>query len=147
MTVVPPSRSRPSTRVALGILTVMQATIGLWALLAPAHFFASFPGLGQVWVATLPPYNEHLTRDVGALSLGLTVVGAHAVISANRSASRVAALAYLVYTVPHAVFHAWHLDHLTTGGAVAQSAGFALQLVLAVVVLVTARRGVRVGLD
>jgi hypothetical protein len=40
---------------------------------APAGFFSRFPFAGHAWVALLPPYNEHLVRDVGALSLALIV--------------------------------------------------------------------------
>ena len=61
-------------RAGLIVLAVMQGLVGVWALLGPESFYADFPGAGHAWVALLPEYNEHLTRDVGALSLALTVV-------------------------------------------------------------------------
>ncbi len=54
---------RLGVAVALG---VPQVLIGLWALLAPKHWFDNFPGFDPRVVAAEPPYNEHLSRDVGA---------------------------------------------------------------------------------
>ena len=84
-------------------LTVSQLVIGGWALLAPTRFFTAFPAAGRTWVALLPPYNEHLVRDVGALSLALAVVLARATVTADRPLIRVAAVAFAVYTVPHSL--------------------------------------------
>jgi hypothetical protein len=60
--------------LTLGGLAISQTMLGLWALLAPAGFYRHFPAAGHARVALLPPYNEHLVRDVGALSLSLTVL-------------------------------------------------------------------------
>ena len=62
--------------VVLGllILAATQALVGVWALPAPRAFYNGFPLPGHPWVALLPPYNEHLVRDVGAFNLALTVV-------------------------------------------------------------------------
>lgn len=71
--------ARTVLRVGLAVLAAMQALVG-WALVAPREFYDGFPIAGHAWVALLPPYNEHLVRDVGAFSLALTVVlGAAAV--------------------------------------------------------------------
>jgi len=48
--------------------------VGFWALLAPRSFYDDFPGGGRSWVSALPPYNEHLVRDVGGLPSNLAVV-------------------------------------------------------------------------
>lgn len=113
------------------MLAVSQVVIGGWSLLAPRHFFLAFPSAGHAWVALLPPYNEHLVRDVGALSLALAVVLAAGTVTADRRLVRVAAVAFAVYTVPHTLFHGGHLGGFTPGDAAAQMAGFGLQLLLA----------------
>lgn len=40
----------------------------------PRSFYDDFPGGGIAWVSVDGPYNEHLIRDIGAWSLGTTVV-------------------------------------------------------------------------
>jgi hypothetical protein len=123
-----------AARAGLAILAVFQGVIGVWALLAPASFYRSFPMSGHAWVSLLPPYNEHLIRDVGELSLALTVVLTAAAATGQRLLSAVAVGALAVYTVPHAVFHALHLEGFGTVDAVAQTVGFAVQLLVAAVV-------------
>ena len=119
-----------AVRAGLAILAVLQGVVSVWALLAPASFYASFPVAGHAWVSLLPPYNEHLIRDVGALSLALTVVLAAAAVTGEWLLSAVAIGALAVYAVPHAVFHALHLEGFRTSDAVAQMAGIGLHLVV-----------------
>ena len=121
-------------RVGLGILAALEAMVGVWALFAPISFYRNFPLPGHAWVSMLPPYNEHLTRDVGELSLALTVLLGAAAVTGQRLLSVVAIIATAVYAVPHAVYHALHLEGFPTGDAVAQMVGIALQLVLTGVV-------------
>jgi hypothetical protein len=125
---------RVVVRVGLGSLAAAQALVGGWAAAAPSGFYTRFPADRHGWVALLPPYNEHLVRDVGTLSLALTVVLAVAVISCHRLLVRTAVAAFLVYAVPHTAFHGLHLDGFPAGDATAQMAGFAIQLLLAVAV-------------
>ena len=122
-------------RVCLGALTLAQAVIGFWALLAPAAFYSGFPAAGHAWVAMLPPYNEHLVRDVGALSLAVSVLLAAALVTAERRIVLVAVVAYSVYALPHTVFHGLHLESFPRFDAVSQMAGFAFQLLLVAAVL------------
>ena len=133
-----PARQARTTSVAvragLWILAALEALVGVWALLAPTSFYRSFPLPGHTWVSLLPPYNEHLTRDVGELSLALTVVLVAAAVTGQWLLSVVAIIASAVYAVPHAVYHALHLDGFPTGDAVAQMVGIALQLVVVAVV-------------
>jgi hypothetical protein len=117
-------------RVLFGILAVLQGVIGVWALLAPKSFYSSFPIAGHAWVSLLPPYNEHLTRDVGELSLALTVVLGAAALTGRRLLSVVALVAVAVYAVPHAIFHVLHLEGFPASDAAAQSIGIGLQLVV-----------------
>lgn len=134
---------RAVVRVSLGALAAAQAAVGAWAAVLPASFYTRFPAVGHGWVALLPPYNEHLVRDVGTLSLALTVVLAAAAITCWPPLVRTAVTAFLVYAVPHTAFHATHLEGFATGDATAQMAGFALQLVLAVAAGVATARPAR----
>jgi hypothetical protein len=131
------------TRVLLGFLALTEAVIGVWALFAPASFYRSFPGAGQAWVSLLPPYNEHLITDIGELSLALAVVLAAAAVTGQWLLGAVAIVAFAVYTVPHVIFHSLHLEGFSRGNAIAQTVGFVLQLVMAVVVVLLLWRGRR----
>ncbi|MGI8794435.1 MAG: hypothetical protein ACR2H3_14890 [Acidimicrobiales bacterium] len=113
-------------RLALGLLALNAAQIGLWAALAPANWFRTFPGFGQAWAAVDGPFNEHLTRDVGNLFLALTVVTVIAAFRPERLMVRTAAAAWLVMSVPHFAYHASHTDLLPTSSAVMSLAGLAL---------------------
>ncbi len=128
-------------RLGFGFLALSQGVVGVWALLGPDSFFRQFPGTGVGWVALLPPYNEHLVRDVGALSLAVTVLLVYAAVRPEPRTARLAVLAFAVYAVPHTIFHALHLEGFPTADAVMQMTGFALQLALVVVLcLATIRR-------
>ncbi len=97
-------------------------------------FYTSFPIAGHGWVALLPPYNEHLIRDVGEFSLALTVVLGAAAVTGQWLLSIVAICALALYAVPHAVYHALHLEGFSTADAAAQMVGIGLQLTLVGVV-------------
>lgn len=118
-------------RGGLLILAAMQALVGTWALSAPRAFYDGFPLPGHAWIALLPPYNEHLVRDVGAFNLALTVVLGAAALTLDRTMIRVALLALAVFAVPHAVFHAGHLAGFPPADALAQTVGTVLHLILA----------------
>ena len=125
----PPGRGRRRLlRVGLGCLALSQGVIGGWALFGPDSFYRRFPGGAVGWVSLLPPYNEHLVRDVGALSLALTVLLAYAGVRPEPRTVRLVLVAFAVYAVPHAVFHAGHLEDFPATEATAQTAGFAVQL-------------------
>ncbi len=117
-------------RAGIAVLAASSTVAGGWALFAPRAFFDYFPGAGHAWVATLPPYNEHLTRDVGALNLAFAVLLAWTMTAADRRLTRAALGAYLVYAVPHFVFHAMHPMGLPPGDLLAQ------MVTLAIVVLI-----------
>jgi hypothetical protein len=116
-------------RVALALLALSAAFVGFWALLAPSSFYTSFPGLGFTWVSEAGPYDEHLVRDVGALYLALLVVTVLAVLRPVVVRPWVAGLAWLVFGVPHLVFHAAHAG---PGDAV-ELAALAVSVLLAAV--------------
>ena len=97
-------------RVLLVIVGVGNAVVGFWAALAPHSFFDDFPGAGRHWVAVDGPFNEHLVRDVGTLNLALAAVALAALLRSSRYLVQVLAGAELVYTLPHLLYLAAHLD-------------------------------------
>jgi hypothetical protein len=119
-------------RPGLILLTAAAVVVGAWALFAPESFYDDFPGGGRAWVSVLPPYNEHLVRDVGALNVAVAVMVGGAAYYMDRRLIDVALVAYLVYAVPHFFFHMFHLEDLSTGDQVLQmlSLGFAVALPL-----------------
>lgn len=127
---------RVSSLVRLGVV-LLAASVALpavWALLSPQSFFSDFPGLGQHWVRAFPPYNEHLVRDVGSFYLAFAVLMGAAAYTADRRLIRVSLITYLVFSIPHAVWHGQHAagDGVTEkwGSVVALGAGALLSLVL-----------------
>ncbi|WP_051499136.1 hypothetical protein [Nocardia sp. BMG51109] len=96
------------TTVALWFLAVQGVVVGLWAIVAPGAWYRSFPGFGLNWVAGDGPYNHHLAADVGAFFLGLAVVTAAALYYGDSLLGRVAGLGWLVFGVPHLIYHAAH---------------------------------------
>lgn len=122
-------------RLALLVLAGNELLVGLWALALPRSFYADFP-TGTGWVALLPPYNEHLVRDVGGLSLGFAVLLAAAALWPQPTLTRVAMLAWLTAAVPHLAFHLTHLHGFDPSDAFAQSAGLILAVIIPAWVLV-----------
>lgn len=121
-------------RGGFGVLSASQVVVGIWALVFPSSFFADFPaGLG--WVALLPPYNEHLTRDVGGLSLGFAVMFAATVVHPHRQLATVSLVGWLTAVVPHLVFHVTHLEGFDARDAVAQTFGLAIVVVIPILLL------------
>jgi hypothetical protein len=122
-------------RVLLAILSVSGATVGAWAAFAPRAFYDNFPGLGQIWVSVDGPYNEHLVRDVGSLNLALAVLSVCALVSLARSTTVATGLAWLVYGVPHFVYHARHLGPFDGTQGIAVLSSVASTSVVALVIL------------
>jgi hypothetical protein len=91
-------------------LAFSAALVGVWAVLAPHHFYDAFPLPGRGWVSMLGPYNEHLVRDVGGLYLALLVVSLWTAARPSRELARVCGAAWLASGVPHVIYHAGHLS-------------------------------------
>jgi hypothetical protein len=116
-------------QVSAAVLALTAADVGVWAYFAPRSFYASFPSFGRHWISPLGPYNEHLTRDVGALYLALLAISVWAVARPQAENMRLVGVAWLTFSVPHLAFHLLHLDMFNTvdqvgnvvslGGAVA----------------------------
>lgn len=125
-------------RVLLALLAISSAVVGVWAQFFPVSFYDDFPGAGRHWVATDGPYNEHLVRDVGGLNLALTVVLVAALVSLSPTLVRVAAAAYLVYALPHFVYHLHHLDLYDTADKIGNAVSLGSSVVAPVVLLLLA---------
>jgi hypothetical protein len=130
-------------RIGLAVLGFPALVIGVWAAFLPRSFYEDFPGLGRMWVAPDGPYNEHLVRDVGELNLALFVVTAVALVTLGPWLVRAVLAGWLVYSVPHLVYHLRHMDPFATDDQVSIGASLALVPILAVVLLVVEIRAPR----
>lgn len=124
------------TTACLALLGLVGLELGLWATFSPRSFYDDFPGGGRSWVAADGPYNEHLVRDFGALNLALTAVVVVALVTRAPAAIRAAALAWLVFSVPHLVYHVRHRDLYDMDDKVLNLVSLTGAVVLALVVLV-----------
>lgn len=110
--------SLASTRVRLGTLialAVPQLVVGIWALVAPQHWFDTFPGIAPHLVAAEPPFNRHLATDVGAGFFATGVALGVAAAWGHRAAIQMALLTYVAFAVPHMLYHAARPAALLTG--------------------------------
>jgi hypothetical protein len=123
--------SNPVLRAGVWFLTVVEVVVGLVATLAPRAFYDYVP-----WVNLMPPYSEHLMRDYGAMNLALALVFVVAATTMERRLVRLALVAYLLFAIPHLVFHVMHLDNFTTVAAVGQTALLAVAVLLPVALLI-----------
>jgi hypothetical protein len=129
-----------ATRVLVVIVGVGNAVVGLWAAVAPHSFFDDFPGAGRHWVAVDGPFNEHLVRDVGVLNLALAAVALAVLLRPSRYLIQVLAGAELVYTLPHLLYHAAHLDLFDTSDKVALMVSLAITVLAPIGLLLSSSR-------
>ena len=127
-------------RVGLVLLGLPQLLIGAWATFAPSGWFDNFPGAGRNWLPLYGPYDEHLVADVGSTFLALGVLLFLAAVWMDRRVVIAAVVAYLVYQVPHTIFHLANDDVLSSGDQVANGITLVLANVLAIAILVSLRR-------
>ena len=128
------TRYRFEARAALVQLAVIQGALGIYALFFPGSFFEDFPfGLG--WVDALPPFNEHLTRDVGGLFLATAIMMGAAAIRLERRWVVISLLAFLAFSLPHTIWHTFNLDPYSTGNAIAHIVTLAATVLLPLGVL------------
>jgi hypothetical protein len=112
--------------VALGLLQVID---GLYALFAPVSFYEDFP-LGRGWVEALPEYSEHLVRDVGGLFLATGGVLLAAAWWFERRLVIVALASFLLFSLPHTIYHLFNLGPYSTGDAIANAVGLIATVLL-----------------
>jgi hypothetical protein len=135
-------RHRGAVRFLLLALGIPQGLIGAWALFAPRSFYDDFPAGTDGWVNALGPFDEHLVTDVGALFIGLAVLLAIAAFTLHRTTVVAAAVTWLVFSVPHTVWHFFNLEAYGTSDAIANSVTLGWTVAGGVLLLVLARRGV-----
>jgi hypothetical protein len=91
-------------------------------------------------VIGLGPYNEHLTRDVGGLYLALLAISLWAVLRPSAETFGLVGAGWLVFSVPHLIFHLNHLDMLDTANRIGNVVALGGTLMLAVLLLWPASR-------
>lgn len=121
-------------RAGLGFLATTQLAVGVWALVFPVSFFAlEVVGMGM-------PFNEHLMRDYGAMTLASAVVLTAATVRMRRRTAQTALVMYLTWAVPHFVVHLTMLDHLAPSTAVLLMTALGLAIAVAAALLALAGR-------
>ena len=95
-------------RIGLAAFAAIELVLGIWTALFPRSFYNDVPTVNLT-----PPYSEHLMRDFGLATLALAVVLGAAAIWPTTKFAIVALIAYLVFALPHLVFHAEHVDRAT----------------------------------
>jgi hypothetical protein len=132
-------RQRRWLRGGMAVMAVTPALVGIWASVSPRGFYDNFPGAGHHWVSAVGPYDEHLVRDVGALYLGSLVLLALAWVWLDRRLVQAALISYAVAALPHLIYHLTALDGFSTGDAVAEIGGLALNVILPLGLLTVTR--------
>jgi AhpD family alkylhydroperoxidase len=130
---------RAITRVGLLLLGLPQALIGLWALVATRDWFETFPGAGHSWLPAYGAYNEHLATDVGATFVAIGLLLVLAAVYLERRLVQVALITYLVFEIPHFVYHLGADDRLSNGDQIASATTLALTVLLALALLASTR--------
>jgi hypothetical protein len=130
-----------TTRVAAVILAVSAAVVGGYAEFAPRSFYDNFPLSSHPWIAPTGPYNEHLVRDVGSAYLALFVLSVWVVVRRTREVTLVAGSVWTAFSLPHFIFHMFHLDEFGTADKIGNIVALGATLLLGLVLLVPERRG------
>jgi hypothetical protein len=120
-------------RVALALLALNELVVGAWNQFAPESFYGTFPT-----VDLTPPFSEHYARDFGGATLGIAVLLVIAFIRPRGAFVLPAGIAYTVFSIPHFVFHAVHLEEATSSEAAFLLLGNGLAAALGVLVILLA---------
>ena len=111
---------RRRVRAGLLALALIAAILGGWQFLAPRAFYDAFPLRDTPWVSLLPPFNDHLLRDVGEGNLAFAVLFLWAARTLERGLVRASLAAWLVAATLHLAYHGLHLAPFAPGTAAAQ---------------------------
>jgi hypothetical protein len=131
-----------AARAGLALIAAGNAELGIWGLVAPHSLYRNYPGAGRHWISALGPYNEHLVRDFAAAELGFAVLLIAAAIWFGPRLVLAAGVAFLTATIPHVAYHLTTTGSFSTADNVASLGAFALEIVLVVLAIVTAQKGV-----
>ena len=126
--------------MGLLFLAFAAGVVAIWALAAPRSFYDDFPGLGLTWVGELPRYSEHLVRDVGSLNLALAVLLLWAGTGLERNVVRAALIGWLVYSIPHFIFHVFNLDRYRGDNGTTQIIALGIGILLPLLLLTANER-------
>jgi len=121
-------------RVGVWFLAGVLLAVGAVATLAPRTFYDRIP-----WVSLAPPYSEHLMRDYGAMNLALALVMVVAAVTMDRLMVRTTLAAYVVFAVPHLVFHVLHHHRYTTTEVVGETTSLSIAALLPLGLLLLTR--------
>jgi hypothetical protein len=127
-------------RAAATILAATAAVVGGYAEFAPRSFYDQFPLSSHPWIAPIGPYNEHLVRDVGSAYLALCVLSLWVLVRRTREMSLVAGSVWSAFSLPHFVFHLFHLDEFGTADKIGNIVALGGSAVLALVLLAPERQ-------
>ena len=133
------TRHRGAIRFLLLALGIPQGLIGLWAVIAPSSFHDDFPVGTEGWVDVLGPFDEHLVTDVGALFVALGFLLVFAAVRLRRETVLVAAVAWLIFAIPHFAWHVFHLEPYDTADAIANTATLTWTVAAGLAILVLLR--------
>lgn len=131
----PTKRRTMWIRVGLGLLVLEGLVIGVHALFLPRYFYDHF-FLGAAWLPKLGPYSEHLTRDAGALYLGLSLPTLWAIVRPVPDLVKSVALGNALAAFPHMIYHAAHthqsgtLETIPQAGTLAVTVGLGIWVFL-----------------
>jgi hypothetical protein len=126
---------RAYVRAVLITFAAVQLVLGVWLTLVPKTFYDHVPTVD--WD---PPYAEHAFRDFGAASLGLAIVLIAAAVRLDRFLATLALVAYLAFSIPHAIFHLGHLEPDHLGWSIVLAVSVGLMVVLPLTALAGTRR-------
>jgi hypothetical protein len=130
MSTGPITSRRFEARLIMGTLGGIQFLNGIWATLAPTSFYEDFPpGFGG-WVSALPAYNEHLMRDVGGLFLATGFILLVAAVHLERRIVLLALISYLLFAIPHAIWHFFNFEPYGTGDVIGNVVALTATVVL-----------------
>jgi AhpD family alkylhydroperoxidase len=143
-----PERNVPhpiAFRAVMAALGLVQTANGVWALFFPRSFYDDFPPGRGGWVSVLPAYNEHLMTDVGGLFVATGVLLLVAAVRLERVLVAVSLVVWLLFAVPHTVWHLFNLDPYHGSDLVGNVVALALTVVLPGALLVLLARGAAPG--
>jgi hypothetical protein len=122
-------------RAGMWFMAIVELAVGVVATLWPRWFYDNVP-----WVDLAPPFAEHLMRDYGAMNLALGFVTAVAAITMDRVMVRTSLAAYLLFAVPHLLFHVTHHHNYTVSEAVGETTALTIAVLLPLALLALAWR-------
>ena len=102
-------------RLGLWLLAIPTVITGLWALIAPASWYADYTH-GLAPPSAFGDYNEHFVQDLGSGYLGIGTVLVCAAVWLRRELVQASLIGFLVFTIPHFVVHLVEAGALTRTG-------------------------------